>query len=95
MMTNAFETFLFNEPCISSKAAVTTRLRQAEKAEEYLNTSLDVIVSDDDRMYEALVALDAVDSDRSRMQNAVRKYYKFKNQKEFPRLRNYHSAKHP
>ena len=96
MLEQAFEIYLTNDPAISSPNAVKYRMSKARKAEEILRTSLDVVVSDDDRMYEALEELQQHENSKSNpMQNVVRKYYKFKNQREFPRKKDYHSAKHP
>lgn len=96
MMEEAFENYLTNDPAITSPKAVKARMSKARKAEEILKTSLDVVVSDDDHMYEALEELQQYENPKSNpMQNTVRKYYKFKNEREFPRKKNYHSAKHP
>ena len=96
MMEDAFEIFLTNDPAITSPKAVKYRMSKARKAEEILRTSLDVVVNDDDRMYEALEELQRHENPKNNpMQNAVRKYYKFKNQREFPRRRDYRNAKHP
>ena len=91
-----FEKFLVNESSISSDAAVRTRMRKAQEAEDILKCSLDTVVSNDDTMFEALQLLqNHEDSVHNRLQNALRKYYKFVNNKEFPRMKSYHSAKHP
>ena len=96
MMEQPFEIYLTNDPAITSPNAVKSRMSKARKAEGILRTSLDVVVSDDDRMYEALEELQQHENPKNNpMQNAVRKYYKFKNDKEFPRKKDYHSAKHP
>lgn len=96
MMEQPFEIYLINDPAIISPNAVKSRMSKARKAEEILKTSLDVVVSDDDRMYEALEELQQHENPKSNpMQNVVRKYYKFKNEREFPRKKDYHSAKHP
>lgn len=97
MKEHDFEIFLSAEPTITSKdKAVATRMRKARKAESVLGYSLDVAVSDDDLMYESIIALQPQeDPAHTPMQNAVRKYYKFVNGKEFPKLRYYHSPKHP
>lgn len=96
MLEQAFEIYLTNDPAITSTTAVKSRLSKARKAEEVLKESLDVVVSDDDRMFEALEELQHHENPKTNpMQNAVRKYYKFKNEREFPRKKDYHSAKHP
>lgn len=85
-----FEKFLLQEKTINSKKAVLSRMSKARKAEDILGHTLDTIVSDDDLMYDSLVALKPhEDPAHTPMQNAVRKYYKFRNGKEFPQLRYY------
>ena len=89
-----FENFL--NKASTTPAATATRLKWAKKAEELLGMSLDTVVSDDDTMFEALHKLrENEDPKHNRIQNAVRKYYQFRNGKEFPKLRYYHSPKHP
>lgn len=85
-----FETFLMQEKTINSKKAIASRMSKARKAETILGRQLDTIVSDDDLMYDALVALKPhEDPAHAPVQNAVRKYYKFVNGKDFPQLRHY------
>ena len=91
-----FEIFLSREPSITSDKAVASRMVKARKAEEILRKDLDTVVSDDDTKYESLIELQPhEDPAHTPMQNAVRKYYKFTHEREFPRLKNYHSLKHP
>ncbi len=91
-----FEIFLCNERTIKSHKAVATRITKAKKAEDVLGMSLDTVVADDDTMYESLVELGKHESSaHTPMQNAVRKYYKFTHERQFPRLKDYHSPKHP
>ena len=85
-----FEMFLMSERTINSQKAVSSRLSKARKAEGILGHELDVIVADDNLMYDSLIALKPhEDPAHTPMQNAVRKYYKFQNGKEFPQLRYY------
>lgn len=96
MMEQAFGIYLTNDPGITSPNAVKSRISKARKAEGILKTSLDDVVSDDREMYEALEKLQQYENPKSNpMQNAVRKYYKFKNDREFPRKKEYARAKHP
>ena len=96
MREHDFEIFLSCEPSITSKKAVASRMVKARKAEEILGKDLDTVVSNDDTMYESLINLQShEDPAHTPMQNAVRKYYKFTHKREFPRLKNYHSPKHP
>ena len=96
MREHNFEIFLSREPSITSEKAVASRMVKARKAEEILGKDLDTVVSNDDLMYESLIELQPhEDPAHTPMQNAVRKYYKFTHEREFPRLKNYHSPKHP
>ena len=96
MKEHDFADFLNREPSISSEKAVTTRIRHARNAEKIIGTDLDSVVCDDDATFDALTKLKNSDSKaHAPLQNAVRKYYKFRNGKEFPRMKNYHSQKHP
>ena len=73
-----------------TQKSITSRVAKANAAERIIGCSLDVVVSDDDKMYDSLVELQKhEDSKHNPMQNAVRKYYIFKNGKEFPQLRYY------
>ena len=90
-MESHFRMFLSNDPKIDSDKAVASRMVKARKAEEVLGMDLEYVVASDDRMYDALVILRKnEDPAHSTMQNALRKYYIFKNRKEFPQLRYYH-----
>ena len=92
MRENAFEQFLLADG-ISSSAAAKCRVIRGRKAEAILNRSLDTIVSDDDTMFEALQTLQNYDdAAHSPMQNALRKYYKFANGREFPKMRYYRKS---
>lgn len=69
---------------------VATRLTKGRKAEDILGESLDAVVSDDRKMYEALVKLQAHENPKSNpMQNVVRHYYSFCNGKAFPSKKDY------
>ena len=96
MREKAFDFYLRSDPNITSDMGITSRLRHANEAESILKISLDVVVADDDMMYEALLELKKHEtSPRGQKQNALRKYYIFCNGKEFPRMARYHSIKHP
>ena len=70
-----------------SSAGIATRKRKLNEAEEYIGKSLDEVVAEDNEMYRALIKLQEVDDPaHTPRQNALRKYYAFKNGKEFPRL---------
>lgn len=83
-----FRNFLENSENIDSKEkAVQSRVSRANIAEEIIGTSLDIIVQDDQKMYEALLYIKADSRERNgNIQNALRWYYKFINGKEFPTL---------
>ena len=96
MRETQFENYLRNDPSITSDKSVSSRMAKARKAEAILSMDLDEIVLNDDRMYEALLKLKKSENTaHSPMQNALRKYYKFANKHEFPRIKDYHSPKHP
>ncbi|MBQ8246873.1 MAG: hypothetical protein IJZ42_07050 [Lachnospiraceae bacterium] len=70
-----------------SPAGMKTRKRMLKDADDYIEKSLDEVVVDDKEMYFALIKLQEVDNPKHPpRQNALRKYYTFKNGKEFPRL---------
>ena len=87
---NEFVSFLLSEKTIKSEKAVQSRISKARRAMKILNIDLDTIVANDDLMYDSLIILSQnEDPAHSPMQNAVRKYYKFRNGAEFPRLKDY------
>ena len=70
-----------------SPAGIETRKRMLKDVDDYIEKSLDEVVADDKEMYTALIKLQEVDNPKhAPRQNALRKYYTFKNGKEFPRL---------
>ena len=95
MREEEFRKYLGNIESINSKdKAVNSRISRANIAEDILNESLDYVVSDDDRMYEALKTISKDLKERNGcIQNAVRWYYKFINNKEFPKLVTYNRNK--
>ena len=96
MRENEFRTYLEKSEQINSKnKAVSSRISRANIAEEIIGTSLDYIVIDDDRMYEALNRINTDSREyNGNIQNAVRWYYKFVNGKAFPSLISYRRQKH-
>ena len=95
MRETEYRSFLEQAESINSKSkAVRSRISRAYVAEEILGNSLDYIVIDDDRMYDALVKIHADPRENNgKIQNAVRWYYKFVNKKDFPRLSSYFRSK--
>ena len=90
MLEKEFERFLENDPKLTGKNGIPFRLSKGRKAEEVLGVSLDTIVANDDSMYDALMKLKPLENPaHNPMQNALRKYYIFKNNREFPRLNQY------
>ena len=91
MRESDFRSYLEGIESIKSKnKAINSRMSRANTAEEIIGSSLDYVVSDDDRMYSALVKISADPRERSgNIQNAVRWYYRFSNGKEFPRMSSY------
>jgi len=86
-----FEGFLTEDTGIISKyKAVRTRLSKARAVEKCLNTDLDSIVSSDDKMYKALLSINKLMNNcNGAYSNALRKYYLFRKNKEFPRISDY------
>ena len=73
-----------------SQKGIISRKTKLCAAEEYIGKSLDEVVCDDNEMYRALLKLQEVDDPaHAPRQNALRKYYAFKNGKEFPRLNSF------
>lgn len=94
MIEDKFEEFLIKDSNITSKdKAVRTRLSKARAVEEMLGENLDFIVTNDDKMYNALLLINSnMNNGNGAYSNALRKYYIFKNQKEFPRISDYKST---
>lgn len=91
MLELQFETFLASQSSITSKdKAVNSRMSKARAVERQLQVSLDYIVANDQRMFEALQKLNnEMNNKNGAYSNALRKYYLFKNNKEFPRIKDY------
>lgn len=71
--------------------AINSRVSRARRAERILHEDLDRIVSNDDCMYSALIALKNSPEERNgNMQNALRWYYRAIRGTEFPKLSEYH-----
>lgn len=91
MREEQFHSFLVQDEQITSKKkAVSTRISKAKSVEDEFHVNLDEIVKDDRKTYEILKRIknDLNDYNGS-YQNAVRKYYFFINNKEFPTLLRY------
>lgn len=88
MREQEFENYLLLDDNILSKVkAVRSRVNKARMIERHFDASLDYIVSDDKRMYESLLKIKAEMKDTNgNLSNALRKYYRFANNKEFPTL---------
>ncbi len=90
MQEERFKSFLETDKNLKGKNGVTFRMSKARNAESILKMNLDIIVVDDDLMYDSLVKLQEHENPKHNpMQNALRKYYIFMNGKEFPQLRYY------
>jgi membrane-bound lytic murein transglycosylase MltF len=90
MREEQFYNFLITDENIKSKVkAVSSRMSRARNVEKSLNINLDVVVKDDDTMYNTLLTLKEDFKDNGKLQNAVRKYYVFINHKEFPSMVKY------
>lgn len=91
MNQKGFENFLIGDKSITSKdKAVRSRVSKALKVEKDFIVNLDDIVKDDDSMYKLLIRIQReMNENNGNYQNAVRKYYMYRNGKEFPRLKDY------
>lgn len=88
MLKKEFTEFLSKENL--TKTAVESRVIKAKAAEDILKYSFDEAVKSDEQMFKSLIILKEHDSPiHGQLQNALRKYYKFKNGIEFPPLRKY------
>ena len=91
MREKEFEDFLINDSNIVSKTnAIRSRINKGRMIERHFDTSLDIIVSNDDTMYKTLIRIrNEMKDTNGNISNSLRKYYKFANQKEFPTLKAY------
>lgn len=91
MRESEFREFLLSSDTIESKTkAINSRISKSYLAEEIVGVDFDSIVKDDDKMYEALLKLKSHPQEHNGcLQNTLRWYYKFVNEKAFPRLSSY------
>ncbi len=91
MRENEFEDFLIADTNIISKTkAVRSRINKARMIERHFSESLDIIVSDDNTMYNTLIRIkNEMKDTNGNLSNALRKYYQFANNKIFPTLNRY------
>lgn len=94
MDITGFTKFLDEQSSITSKdKAVRSRLSKAAKVERDLNVNLDEIVKDQQATYLLLLDIqNKMNEHNGVYQNAVRKYYEFKNNKKFPRLSHFQTT---
>lgn len=95
MRAEDFKLFMETSDSINSKSkSVKSRISRANVAEDILGVSLDYIVTDDDRMFEALNRINTDSREKNgNIQNAVRWYYKYVNGKAFPNLVSYRRSR--
>ncbi len=95
MKENEFEKFLISDTQITSKdKAVRSRIAKARLIEKHFELSLDEIVANDELTYKILTRIKQELKDTNgNISNALRKYYLFFNNKKFPILSHYQSAK--
>lgn len=88
MLEAQFEKYLLEDENITSKdKAVSARMSKARAVEKALSMSLDTIVSNDITMYQALCNINCnMKNQNGAYSNALRKYYTFKNIKNFPQI---------
>lgn len=77
-----------------STNGINTRKSRAKDVLDIIGKDLDLIVADDEMMYQAILELQKVDNPAlTPRQNALRKYYTFRNSKEFPRISEYEKTR--
>ena len=82
MQEEFFMNSMEKDPKLSGEHGAQTR--------KSLGLDLETVVADDDLMYDSLMKLKPLENPKKNpMQNALRKYYYYRNGKEFPRLNNY------
>ena len=93
MREKDFEDYLVADSNIVSKTnAVRSRVNKGRMIERHFNKTLDDIVVDDERMYNALIRIKSEMKDTNgNLSNALRKYYQFANSNAFPTLLEYKS----
>lgn len=90
MDESAFKIFLRNDPKINSDKGIKSRISKLKNAESILGKDADAIVQSDSLMYDSLRTLgEHEDTRHSVRQNALRKYYEFRNGKPFPKLKEF------
>lgn len=81
---------LRDESITSKEKAVASRLSKARKVEDFLGTSFDKIVQDDELMRKSLISIKRGMGDtHGVLSNTLRKYYFYENGKQFPRIKEY------
>ena len=75
---------------ISKSYAIKSRVNKAKAVERHFNHSLDELVLNDETMYQTLIRIKSEMKDTNgTISNALRKYYQFKNNRSFPKLKEY------
>ncbi len=91
MRDTEFAKYLDTDTNITSKdKAVRSRITKARKIEQHFNVSLDSVVADDNKMFDILRRIKKeLNDSNGAISNALRKYYLFANEHEFPKLSDY------
>ena len=91
MRESDFEDLLIKDTNIVSKTkAVRSRINKGRMIERHFDISLDIIVEDDDMMYQTLIRIkNEMKDTNGNISNALRKYYQFANSSVFPTLSTY------
>ena len=70
--------------------SVNSRIARVSSVERHFGIDIDVVVKNDQSTYDLLININAAGDRNGTKQNAVRKYYEFRNNnREFPRLRDF------
>ena len=78
-----------------SANGINTRKSKAKDVIKIIGKDLDIIVADDEEMYHAILELEQIDDPAHKpRQNALRKYYTFRNGRDFPRIADYEKTRY-
>ena len=77
-----------------SANGINTRKSKVKDVIKIIGKDLDEIVADDEEMYRAILVLEEIDDPAHKpRQNALRKYYTFRNGQDFPRIADYEKTR--
>lgn len=90
MQEDIYRQYLQNDYGIISEKAIKSRISRIRSIERKCMLNVDKVICDDKMMYHALVFISTCGLLRpDNYSNALRKYYKYFNKKEFPSIKVY------